>query len=667
MAPNTFSPLLRIFAVSVLTLGIAAVMLSVFTGYRISATETEKIDNLLKYRVERVSGELRDAAEKTRDDMRAAARFAARKVRSDADLSKLLAYFVNKRGDDISADALLPWEYMSWFDMRTGDLYVSDNIDSSVFTPLTVGDLAAASADRPYATVFGKVMFGAAGNYSTIPAAMTVQNGKGGALGTLIVGLRSDNMASNAVKQVSPDFNADIAVLDEDFFIISATGGSISVSANGDLLDMLRGAFAEGDLREGTSAVSALRPEQAKFRFLKSDALPVLVAGGYDGAVMFDNVWTPAALAGGAIALFAGVTLFLAFMFRKRVLLPYGALSQAAARIAEGKSPGMLPGASYPEAAPVSSQLRKVVRYHKELREARDALDESHNLVKSALRYITHELKTPLTQIMGFSEIMLNGAGRNMPPEQKEYIRLIHEAARMQHTLIGSFTEQIREQDGGAEELRAEPCDLYEVVKYYVAIFAGRASDKHVNISVETAPDLPELRADQAKLGNIILNLASNAIKYNVVNGSVVFRVAQSADGRYINLCCEDTGIGIAKENIKKIFRPFTRLYNEQTAHIDGAGLGLSYVRRIVSQHGGYVTVESEPGKGSRFTCHFPLTSYRQNAAFSAPVRKKPALRALPAPAAKPAANSDGGNKDKPIPAHKTASRSAKHAAGARP
>ena len=207
---------------------------------------------------------------------------------------------------------------------------------------------------------------------------------------------------------------------------------------------------------------------------------------------------------------------------------------------------------------------------------------------KQKVSELLHDLKTPLTSILGYVELLKSV--ERTPETQEEFLGIIEFEAEKLLQLLGSG---LSENTDNKEVKSATNC-----AKVISLICRGLSPDaKKRNISLSYSCD-PELYVDfeENKLWRVISNLIENSIKYNKPDGSV--EVSAASDSDYVIIECKDTGIGIKPENITKVFK---RGFREEKK-LPGFGLGLSTVRKIVSENGGFIQLESEYGIGTKFT-----------------------------------------------------------------
>ncbi len=269
-------------------------------------------------------------------------------------------------------------------------------------------------------------------------------------------------------------------------------------------------------------------------------------------------------------------------------------------------------------------------RAEEALLEAR-AEAERANLAKSEfLSRMSHELRTPLHAVLGFAQLLEMDELR---PEQQESVRQILRAGRHLLELINEVLD-IARIEAGRVAVSLEPVDAAELVRDVLHLMAPAAAAKRIRVRGEAAAPPACFLADRQRLKQVLLNLLSNAFKYNRPGGRVDVALHRPAPGR-LRLLVSDTGPGIPPEKRERLFRPFERLHDEQM-DVEGAGLGLALSKRLVEAMGGQIGVESTPGSGSTFWVELPavpdpLTSHRP-AAPGVPQDGSPDVVFLPAP-----------------------------------
>ncbi len=217
---------------------------------------------------------------------------------------------------------------------------------------------------------------------------------------------------------------------------------------------------------------------------------------------------------------------------------------------------------------------------------------------------LSHELRTPLTSIIGYAELL---KGEPDVPFQGDPIPCLDGILSAAHHLSGLVADvlDLAAIEAGKMAYRLEPVDLGAVVEDVRAVMWQPAQSRRVKFSVHVSPDLPEVVTDPGRLRQILLNLVSNAIKFTPPEGRVDLRIGPEAQGRF-RIEVEDTGPGIAPEDVGRLFTPFERVGARERDRPAGTGLGLALTRRIAEGLGGAVGVRSQLGRGSVFWVVLP-------------------------------------------------------------
>ncbi|HWI51709.1 MAG TPA: ATP-binding protein [Symbiobacteriaceae bacterium] len=216
---------------------------------------------------------------------------------------------------------------------------------------------------------------------------------------------------------------------------------------------------------------------------------------------------------------------------------------------------------------------------------------------------VSHELRTPLTSIMGYLSLVMNEQVGKLEPQQKEFLTVVKRNTDRLSNLINDLLD-VQRIEAGRMPLQCRPVQMAEVVAHVAETFRVQAESKGLKYTLDIDPTVPLISGDPDRLTQVASNLVSNAVKYTQ-EGSV--RVTVNQDHLSVQLIVEDSGVGIAPADQKRIFEKFFRADNKYAREAGGTGLGLSIVKMLVEEHGGHITVESELGKGSRFIASFPL------------------------------------------------------------
>lgn len=230
-------------------------------------------------------------------------------------------------------------------------------------------------------------------------------------------------------------------------------------------------------------------------------------------------------------------------------------------------------------------------------------LRKLENLRRDFIANASHELKTPLTSIKGFVETLLDGA-LNDPKNNRQFLETIDEQTNRLMRLVEDLLD-LSAIEARRVEYSFEPLALAEIVERLEKALAPMAKAKDVKLKLTIKATLPRVRADRGKLTQILMNLLDNAIKFNRAGGHV--RLSAVPAGSHLHISVEDTGIGLAPDDIPRVFERFFRADKAHSHDITGTGLGLAIVKHLVEAHQGKVHVTSTLGQGSIFTFTLPL------------------------------------------------------------
>ncbi len=229
------------------------------------------------------------------------------------------------------------------------------------------------------------------------------------------------------------------------------------------------------------------------------------------------------------------------------------------------------------------------------------------------LAAVSHELRTPLNSIIGFSDMMLHGmAGSFADPRQKEYVGLVRESGDHLLSVVNSILDMSRMEAGGYAT-NPEPFRFTQAVDMCQSMLAQQAIAKKLDLRTDVATEIGEIYADKRAVKQILINLVSNAIKFTPEGGTV--SIGAKRVGSRVHFWVSDTGIGMGADDLARVGEPFVQIRNDLTRYCEGAGLGLSLVKGLVALHSGTMSIESEPGLGTRVTISLPVSRPKQEAA----------------------------------------------------
>ncbi|MBI5960701.1 MAG: HAMP domain-containing histidine kinase [Chloroflexi bacterium] len=362
----------------------------------------------------------------------------------------------------------------------------------------------------------------------------------------------------------------------------------------GRLNAVYQGHFSDPDGEKWLYVAQPLRPMAE----IQADSLFVIVAApvphptlGEVFRVFGDTFFMPLAQA-GLIGLVIAVGL--SVLISGSVARPLQRMSEAARRIARG---------DYRQRVPVNGprEVRALAGSFNEMAERVAATQQAQ---RDFLANVSHDLRTPLTSIQGFSQAIAEGVAGDQASAQRAALIIHDEAARM-HRMVESLLDLARI-EAGQLDLKPRAIAPSELLLGIGESLSVRARDKGLNLALDVPPDLPRIAGDGDRLAQVFNNLLDNAIKHTPQGGNVRLH-AQTAQ-RGIAVTVQDSGEGIPADDLPRIFERFYQVdKSRQHDRRSGMGLGLAIVRQIVQLHGGTINVASEIGHGTTFTVWLPL------------------------------------------------------------
>jgi signal transduction histidine kinase len=254
---------------------------------------------------------------------------------------------------------------------------------------------------------------------------------------------------------------------------------------------------------------------------------------------------------------------------------------------------------------------QRVMERTNELRETNLRLLAADRSKNQFLANMSHELRTPLNSIIGFSSVLLESA-RTIPPRLYKFLENIHAAGNHLLELINDILD-LSKIEAGKMELRTDEFDLRDTITAVERVMKGFAAEAKVSITASIEPAVPRVRLDEGRLKQILFNLLSNAVKFSPHGGPVTIavkslpRTTSPLGVDTVRIDIADQGIGIAPEELQRIFDEFYQTEEGRRARRGGTGLGLSLTRNFVELHHGRIEVQSVPGEGSCFSLYLPV------------------------------------------------------------
>jgi len=296
----------------------------------------------------------------------------------------------------------------------------------------------------------------------------------------------------------------------------------------------------------------------------------------------------------GVLAFF--VSIIIAALMAYSIARPLDRIARAAEEISAGNYDQQLDISSPTEVARLAASFNSMAR------QVAVTMRSQQDLVAN----VSHDLKTPLTSIQGFSQALLDGTASDEAARQRA-AAVIHEEASRMRRLVDDLLELAR-LEGGQVVLAREMVDVAQLVRECATRFGPQSEQQGVALDVQTSATLPPVIGDADRLGQVLGNLVDNALKHaqgGTGGGEVVLQAGQQ--GGFAVCTVTDNGPGIPAEDLARIFERFYQVDKSRIRLRDGAGLGLAIAQEIVQGHGGQIRVESVEGLGTRFTVELPL------------------------------------------------------------
>lgn len=246
---------------------------------------------------------------------------------------------------------------------------------------------------------------------------------------------------------------------------------------------------------------------------------------------------------------------------------------------------------------------RRVKERTKELARLNEELRKLNKMKSDFVSAVSHELRTPLTSIKGYASILMAGKLGEVSPAQKERLEKIDKHSNSLTHLINNLLD-IARIESGRVQMEIKQISIKELLDSIIDVITPQIKEKNISLKIISKTKIDKIKADHSQLERVFLNLMSNAIKFTPEKGEIVIHIREVED--FIEFSVEDTGIGIPRQDLQKVFEEFFRADNAQDQKVKGTGLGLSLVKKIVEAHKGKIWVDSDLGKGTRFSFTIP-------------------------------------------------------------
>lgn len=232
-------------------------------------------------------------------------------------------------------------------------------------------------------------------------------------------------------------------------------------------------------------------------------------------------------------------------------------------------------------------------------------LEHANRTKDEFLANMSHELRTPLNSILGLTESLLEQRRDPLTDYQQKSLQIIESSGQHLLELINDILD-LSKIEAGKFDYFPQPVDIDALCKSSLAFIKSQAAKKSITVTYQKETSIAVMDADPRRLKQILVNLLTNAVKFTPEGGQVSLHVQANEEHQFVEISVKDNGIGIAPQDLKRLFQPFVQVDSKLNRQFEGTGLGLVLVHKLTDMHGGSVHVESEVGAGSRFTVRLP-------------------------------------------------------------
>ena len=246
---------------------------------------------------------------------------------------------------------------------------------------------------------------------------------------------------------------------------------------------------------------------------------------------------------------------------------------------------------------------RRVKERTQELARLNEELTRLNKVKSDFVSAVSHELRTPLTSIKGYASILMTGKLGDVPLAQKERLEKIDKHSNNLTRLVNNLLD-ISRIESGKIQMELKEISIKEMLNSVVDIIEPQVKEKNISLKINIKTKSDKIKADPGQLERVFINLVGNAVKFTPQKGKITVYCQDRKD--LVEFSVEDTGMGIPRDDVKNVFEEFFRSDNALDQKVKGTGLGLSLVKKIIEAHRGKIWVQSELGKGTRFTFTIP-------------------------------------------------------------
>jgi signal transduction histidine kinase len=441
-----------------------------------------------------------------------------------------------------------------------------------------------------------------------LPAAIGIEDKeKNKFIGYLSAGISIEKLTTRLLQSSMDEIS--FVIFDDDMNLITSSEPTINES-NFPMSDSLRRLIADNTDRDVNEFFRPVSSGQYIYtHYTRSQKYPFTILVGQNKHFYYQELkeeLLPKVIMYISLGvIFTSILLFLGY----QVIKPIIELGHAADNISKGKAVTIPTYKAY-ELGTLSSQLENIADITKNLRikqialgKANQDLEQANSFIKSNMSFLSHELINPISSITGFAQLLSKKVEKYKDNELKDFVDIVLKTSVHQNKQLNYFLKLFKFQESDKYHEDKE-LDMKELIQWNVSMINHHAKKQEVEIKIEVEPNL-KIVGDEMMIGQLIQNLASNAAKYNKKGGTLKVSAFTNSKGCIV-LNFADTGIGIPKKDLEKIFKKFTRLKTKESNKTIGYGIGLAYAKECALAHGANITVKSTVGKGTTFTVTFP-------------------------------------------------------------
>ncbi len=505
-------------------------------------------------------------------------------------------------------DDTITWNIIDYVTPK-GDL-VADSVKGSRTPTHVLGKRSwmKYSMHEPWKMHFSKPSIGLVTGDNILPGGISIYSDDGGKnLGYLASGISIEKLKSSMVNVMNE--NISFVILDRDLNIIMISDPFIRE----DDLSHSLSKYKENILTVSTTPSELdqyIKSKDSVFSYyIHSSRFPFMVLAGFDQSHYSREFWRdilPKLATNITLwLLFSGILAYLSH----QVVKPIIALGKAARDISDGKEVN-LPEFRSKDLNILGSQLENISKIQSNLKQKQVSLSRTNKelinaneFINTNMSFLSHELINPTQSIVSFSKLLSDDISDKVSPASKEYLDIINKSSAHLNKQLKFFLRLFKFQ-AEKRAIEEKPIILKELVEWNLSMIAHHLKKKRVKVKC-TVDENIALIGDEIMIGQLIQNIASNGAKYNKVEGYLDISTRINKKGE-IQVIFSDTGIGIDKRELNKIFKLFKRAKNGRNSKTVGYGIGLSYAKNCVDAHGGHIEVKSKLGEGTKFIITFP-------------------------------------------------------------